>query len=431
MGIFSFFKRRRTTAASEADDLLQSALPPPARQRAPAGADKEAALRDIARATALKIDAIEAAMSFDIFHAPEPPWSRRPPRRAAGDSPAPSPDEQWQPAPSPMAAPIEEIAMAYARQELETVEQNLQAALRAQPRAAGTRGCWSMLLDFYQITGNAAQFDNLAIDYASTFETFPPLWSNSRYRIAGETGAPSYTGVMPTLALPAIVDGTINAQCDRLAQLAIAHPIIRIEFVAVTQADAAGCQALIGLLKNLQQSQRELILVGAAEMCRLLRSQVRIGRRDADAPWILLLEILKLSQREKDYRETSVDYRVTYNVSAQPYEKPGAVFLADAQNRQTPGSPDRFMMPVVVSPQACPALLEKIAAYASRTAIVVLDCSRLARVDFEAAATLLAGLQALAGAGKTIELHDVNHLVATLLGILHFNEISKILHHRY
>ena len=202
--------------------------------------------------------------------------------------------------------------------------------------------------------------------------------------------------------------------------------------MAVEQFDADGCRALYELLRFLQLAGRELILVGAAELVKVLRSQLRIGQRGTPpAPWLLLLELLRLSQREKDYRETAVDYRVTYGTSAAPYEAPARVALADAQNRQIPGSPDRFMMPACVTAAALPALLAAVAAYCAGPGIAVLDCSRLVAIEYEAATDLFDGLRPLADGGKAIEWHDVNHLVATLLGVLHFGEHGKILHHRY
>jgi ABC-type transporter Mla MlaB component len=89
------------------------------------------------------------------------------------------------------------------------------------------------------------------------------------------------------------------------------------------------------------------------------------------------------------------------------------------------------MMPAHIDGAGVQALLAAIANYAQAPGIAVLDCSRLVRIDEEAANMLYAGLKPLADAGKAIEWHDVNHLVATLLGVLHVGEIGKILHHRY
>ena len=59
-----------------------------------------------------------------------------------------------------------------------------------------------------------------------------------------------------------------------------------------------------------------------------------------------------------------------------------------------------------------------IDAYAQERDTVVLDCSRLARIDYAGAGSLLARLDAHAASGRTVELRELNHLVAALLRLL-------------
>jgi ABC-type transporter Mla MlaB component len=320
VGLFSFLKRRQDDAAPNLEAALHARrLAEAAQSGAAREAERLNALekqREIARATAAKIDAIEAAMASDIFNAPEPPWvarRKRPaqPRPNAGDT-----ETLFDGAGAPfeIAALTENIAILYANGQSELAEQKLTRALAEEAAAKTARVCWAMLLDYYQIAGRQSAFDSLAIDYASRFESFPPQWSATRFAAHG-----AYSGVIPTLALPAMLDGAAESLFGRVRGQAS----VRVECVAVEQFDADGCRALYELLKALELAGGELILVGAAELVKTLRGVLRIGQRDAPAaPWLLLLELLRLSQRQKDYRETAVDYRVTYNTSAAPYEAP-------------------------------------------------------------------------------------------------------------
>jgi ABC-type transporter Mla MlaB component len=65
----------------------------------------------------------------------------------------------------------------------------------------------------------------------------------------------------------------------------------------------------------------------------------------------------------------------------------------------------------------------------------VLDCSRLTRIDYAAAAVLVTRLRALAESdgepGRTIELRDLNHLIAALLRLLGAAEPLRLYTHRY
>ncbi|MFA9216387.1 MAG: hypothetical protein ACEQSK_04695, partial [Sphingomonadaceae bacterium] len=69
MGLFSMFKK-----AGAVRPVPQPAPEATTRAAASAEAERQAVQlqRDLARATAMKIDAIESAMAFDIFNEPEP-----------------------------------------------------------------------------------------------------------------------------------------------------------------------------------------------------------------------------------------------------------------------------------------------------------------------------------------------------------------------
>jgi ABC-type transporter Mla MlaB component len=84
----------------------------------------------------------------------------------------------------------------------------------------------------------------------------------------------------------------------------------------------------------------------------------------------------------------------------------------------------------VAAGEAAP-LFEAIDAYAAERASLVLDCSRLARMDYACAGALQARLRVHLEAGKRVELRELNHLVATLLRLLGAGEGLKLYPHRY
>jgi ABC-type transporter Mla MlaB component len=100
---------------------------------------------------------------------------------------------------------------------------------------------------------------------------------------------------------------------------------------------------------------------------------------------------------------------------------------------------DRFLLPGLVE-GAGTALLDAIDAYAAQHAALVLDCSRLARIDYAAAMALGSKLRQLAGTAgaeaaketqRSIELRDLNHLVAALLRLLGVGEHARLYAHKY
>ncbi len=169
------------------------------------------------------------------------------------------------------------------------------------------------------------------------------------------------------------------------------------------------------------------MLAGAdALITRCARCSSSASATPAAAPWLLLLELLLLTNREKDFEETAMDYCVTYEVSPPSFEAPRHVSTA----APAPSHGDRFMLPAVIT-SLDPPLLAAIEAYAAERDTLVLDCSRLSRIDYTGAGSLLARLDAQAASGRTVELRELNHLAAALLRLLGAGEGIRLYPHRY
>ncbi|WP_233575490.1 STAS domain-containing protein [Noviherbaspirillum saxi] len=84
------------------------------------------------------------------------------------------------------------------------------------------------------------------------------------------------------------------------------------------------------------------------------------------------------------------------------------------------------MMPAVVEGRI-DELIVAIATYSDDHDPAIVDCSRLNRVDFNAAGRLVTGLSPFCGNGKSLEFHHVNHLVLALLNVIGLKNIVRIL----
>lgn len=413
MGLFSFLKKKNDAPA---DDIL---VMPDSRLRAgePSRLDSEAERerqRAIARATAAKIDEIELAMASDIFD-DEPAWgsARRP---AAANAPVMSPPEPEEaleaPVPPASAPAVEESAILYANGQAAAAESLLRDSL--QDFGRGERLPWWMLFDLYQATGREADFESLAIDYASHFETSPPAWQPLLPAEAPVLGA----GVAASEAFGAVLDSGAAPRLQRL--LASSAPLVRIDLGAVRSVTPEGCAGLLSALQALRKEGRELVLAGGDTLLGVLRPMLVVGDRSAgEAPWLLLLELLLLSNREKDFEESAMDYCVTFEVSPPSFETPRRVSTA----APAPVKGDRFLLPPVAGGPSA-ALLDAVDAYAEGRELLVLDCSRLARMDYACATALQSRLRAHAAQGRDIELRELNHLVAALLRLLGYAEAA-------
>jgi anti-anti-sigma regulatory factor len=290
-----------------------------------------------------------------------------------------------------------------------------------------------MLFDLYQILGLEHEFESIAIDYASHFETSPPTYHP--FAAASRALDTQFSGAIPTATLSGRLDDadTIRTQLAR-AQAASPSPLVRFEFHAVTDVTAPGCALLLDALQALRKAGRELVLAGADHLVAVLRPMLAIGDRGTgDAPWLLLLELLLLTNREKDFEETAMDYCVTFEVSPPSFEAPPhlAVSLAAASPvAHATTASDRFLLPAVVRGD-CGTLLAAIADHATRHPTLVLDGSRLARIDYAAANALAGHLRTLAVDERDIVLRDLNHLVAALLRLLGVGDDVRLYAHKY
>lgn len=427
MGLFSLFKGKKPEAPEE---LAPDAFPDSrllrgesTRMTFETEAERERQ-RQIARDTARKIDAIEQAMVSDIFN-DEPAWGsdrKRKPPGAGGELATTqllADEELPMPVEAASAPVLDEIAILYANGEQVIAEHMLREHLGED------RALWWMLFDLYLVTGQQDAFDSLAIDYASRFETSPPTWAPLPPLDApGKPGA----GVAPTESFAGTLDASIAPQLDRLRQAAPGSPALRLEFFRIQSVTPEGCALLLAALQTLRKQQRELTLAGAPEFADLLRGGVDVGNRELSPQiWLLLLELLLLMNREKEFEETAMDYCITYEVSPPSFE--AAAHVATAAPARTAPPSDRYLLPASIEGQPN-ELLDALDVYASQYDPAVLDCSRLARIDYLAATALINRLRPLAG-GRAIEMRDVNHLVAALLKLLGAGEVAKIFPHKY
>jgi ABC-type transporter Mla MlaB component len=439
VGLFSIFKGKKDRQPDSPDTGPESRLRGEPSRLIVDGDAERARQREIARATAAKIDAIESAMADDIFNTPEPAWGSG--RRGRGGK-AREDDGDTLPMlelattellsdDDPIEAPvyaqtapiIEEIAILYANDQMVIAEQMLLESLRDVGRT--DRTVWWMLFDLYQVMGRQDDFDNVAIDYASQFETSPPTWAPPVVPGAEES---NFAGVTPTEVFAGVLDGQVAPRLERLLQLAETNQMLRLEFGRIQDVTPEGCQLMLDTLTVLRKRERELIVAGAAELAALVRSTIAIGERDAsEAPWLLLLALLQLLNREKDFEETAMDYCVTFEVSPPSFETPQHV--ATTSTITAPTRTECFMLPAVVNSGAN-ALFDAIDAYAEHAPTLLIDCSRLARVDYGAASAMLNRLRPIA-AEKKIEFRDVNHLVAALFKLLSYSDVARLFPHKY
>jgi ABC-type transporter Mla MlaB component len=327
---------------------------------------------------------------------------------------------------SETAQVIEEAAILYANEQTVMAEQLLCDAIHDEQLNKITRMAWWMLFDLYQIIGKQEQFESLSIEYANKFETSPPTWTDTA-QSETEAAPAQQKGATPTVAFAGKLDGGIIKHLERVQKFGETSSVLRLEFARITDVDPIACGLLLRTLQKLQKSEHDLILVGTAELAAKIRSILEVGRRDeTEAPWLLMLELMRLLNQEKDFEEASMDYCITFEVSPPAFVAPKNKITTAADETGTVDIlSDSFLMPATVEGKT-DQLIVAISKFVGGHNPALLDCKRLIRVDFAAAGQLLSNLAPLCGSGKAIEMHNVNYLVYALFTVMGLKEILQI-----
>lgn len=365
-----------------------------------------------ARNTAKKIDAIECEMTAEFSAA-----SRL--IQPSGKAPRPGApaDHYLSDATSTLQSAIEEAAILHASAQSDLA---LQLLLDATDTAASQSAsatsvapqeheqlAWRMVFDLCQLGNLQQQFEQLALVYASRFETSPPQWNNRITQGSGQgihQPAPSisFRGKLSANSMPLL---------ERIQNLAASHPGISIECSGVTEADMQGCAHFLHVLQQISAQHRQLSVVGATGLLEKIRALIEPGRRDDnEAAWLLLIELLRLMNNEKQHEEVCLDYCVTYEVSPPAFVPPAGF------TRPSGLSGRHFLLPRIITAPLDP-LWEAINQHAADAKALVLDASQLVRIDFTVAAPLVDGLLRL-HATKPVELRHTNELVGVLMQLV-------------
>lgn len=330
---------------------------------------------------------------------------------------------------SQAAQVIEEAAILFADQQTEVVEQMLRSAI-AENSEDNPREVWWLLFDLLQVTGKQQQFETLSLEYAGKFETSPPSWVQA----AATSATPVTQGIRkpapPSIAFSGKLDGGTLKTIARAQKMAESNRVLRLEFGRITEVDPIGCGLLLRLLKKLQASDHELTLAGAPELAARIRAIVEVGRRDeTEAPWLLLLELIRTQNQEQQFEETAIDYCVTFEVSPPTFVPPKATVRAmrdDGHGAEALGEQDdRFTLPAVIEGRT-DQLFGAVAIFIDANNPAIIDCSALNRIDFSSASQLLSVLAPLAANGKAIRFEQINHLVAALFTVIGIDDVARI-----
>ena len=361
---------------------------------------------------------------------------------------------------------LEEAAIRFANGDDAGAETGLMGALRGEPVSRESADLWTgALFDLYRATGQQAKFEGVAVEFAERFGRSAPAW----FSMQDAMGRPA------KLSEPSEPDSVLNAvtwksppvlspaSVDEL-RLALANEPSpwHFDWVSLTSIQPEAMAPLGRLFATWCTQPVELRFSGADALEKVLRPLTLSGDRACDPSWWRLrLDALRIMRRQDEFELVALDFCVTYEVSPPAWQLPkceyvennaggsgGAGIVDDGGLRSGSGgqrSDSGYEMTLRAGLDGLPvpesvvvelvgelrgdaaAALEKLEQSRHGSQRLVVSCSRLIRVDFAAAGTILNWVAALEGEGCQVQFRDMHRLVATFFNVIGIHEHASVI----
>ncbi|MDO5104144.1 MAG: STAS domain-containing protein [Lautropia sp.] len=428
MGFFSFFSRKKRRKSESAT-----------------GPDSANGLsaRELARLTAEKIDEIESQMVAEGTSLANPAAEAAAPAKAASAPSASAPAAAAPVARQPkrnsieihgsgLLPVLEEVSVLFANGQTAEATTVLRHAIHQDQLGDHTRLAWKMLLELYQASGLRQEFENLAIEYASSFELSPPAWDDELVLVVTDQGPAASSS---TVLFPAVIDAQVVKQTEQMSRAIQRKRLLRIDFSRVTTVDMIGADLLLRALRDFLKGKQELTVIGVEALEKALRPMTESGRRDPDEHgWALRLMSLRMLGQQQHFEDLAIEYCVTYEVSPpswEPLPDTIKVVLQDCdpvtETEEPPAAyvGDTFVMSGVLTGRS-EIMFQQLRGWAEPRAEVVFDCRELVRIDFACTSELLNEVAALHRAGKQIVIRKPSYLVAYLMIVMGLGDLAEM-----
>ena len=346
-------------------------------------------------------------------------------------SPGPSYNQAKQPAADPdagievqeavggLAPELEEAAVLYANGKVGETAALLNRYLLDQPHNRDPLP-WYMLFDLYEASGQAAPFEDAAVDFAVKFERSPPTWTPRDMPKAALQAA-------PVMAYGEKYGSLERVKQPRFFQDAQNAPYVRLDFSKTQAPDEETAKTLLADILRLTEMKRPIELIGGPGFAVRLDA-ARQGQRLTESGWFLLLAILQLLGKQDDFENVAVDYAVAHEVSPPSYLPPLPIPSrgAGASAESAADSGQTFPLSGAIVPGSEGQLLA-LKTFAKGKPQVEVDLSQVTRIDFAVVGLLLETLIEISQGGSKVLFKEGNELVNTLLQIVGVSQFAPVL----
>jgi anti-anti-sigma regulatory factor len=306
--------------------------------------------------------------------------------------------------------------------------------LRAEtkdPMGRNNKQAWLMLFDLYQLAPNREEYDALSMLFTVKFEQSPPAWADN-----GDAGGdPRRTQSRERkdyFALKPAADGELGGEIAKFIAFAEGEGTVRLDVAKVTAIGAQDATLLAAALAKLRKKQTPMWFNNLDVLERVLRAAFNERATEDQRPyWMLLFELLVVQGKAAEFEDLGMEYAVAFEMSPPNWEVYVNTVSA-AQARVAPGAkaaaasaaPEAgFELKGVLSAANTNQIAE-LNGYAAERAEVVVDMSKVLRIDFVFTSAFFDVIKAIQLAGKRVILANLSEVNAALLEALGVNRYA-------
>lgn len=328
---------------------------------------------------------------------------------------------------------LEEAAVRFANGDDAGAESVLLTALRAQPAlTVVVQAQAEALFDLYRSLGQQANFQREALNFVQQFGSPAPAWLPAASAAGSQSVAASQAAVWhcpAQLDLPALA---------RLPGHLPTPDCLSLNWSSLREITAPAAQQLAALLAAWSAQEGCIDFEGEQVLVQLVRAATPRGvRQTAAFWWSLRMDLLRILQWQDDFELAAFEYCMTYETAPSPWypascalrqQAPAAV--AKAGTAQSIGAPIPRPQAVALAGELQGDVVPGLPAldHVGQSAqTLVISCSKLIRVDFSAAGSILNWVAQGQALGRQIEFRDVPFLVAAFFNLIGINQHAQVL----
>ena len=334
--------------------------------------------------------------------------------------------EEFHSAPLP---PAQEAAVLYAGNHANAAIALLKGEIKD---AAGrnNKQAWLMLFDLYQVAQNRPEFDALSMLFSVKFEQSSPAWNDSA-DATGDPRRPQSRERKDLFVLKPAADGALAAEIEKFAQFAETQGTVRLDVSKVAAISPEEATLLAAALGSLRRKQVPMWFNDLESLETVLRAAFNERATEDQRPfWLLLFELFVLQGKDTEFEDLGMEYAVAFEISPPSWEVYVNTVSAAAA-RTTPAAPVAapapeagFELKGVLTTTTSANQIAELNGYAASRNEVVVDMSKVMRIDFSFTGAFFDAIKAIQLAGKRVILANLNELNAALLEALGVNRYA-------